>query len=170
MAKKLLVMLYLFNAIFIVYLIFVILSTEVFVKALYKYVNISFIITGILIAVWFIAYIIISIRNIFYAKKLLVNNEKDDLKKSTELIKLKSVPFWILNFIFLFLITIAAVAGSRGGAIFLAPIPIFISYIILLGTSIFSIAYIRLLYKKNHWIYPHDNSNNFAVMFYFGFF
>jgi hypothetical protein len=107
-------------------------------------------IIGFILAIWFLLYIIISIKNIFFVKYLIKQNNKDKLKKDVELIKFGSIPFWIINFIILSILTIGAVMGTRGILIFLVPIPIFISYIILLGTSIFSISYIRLLYKENN--------------------
>jgi hypothetical protein len=109
---------------------------------------IGFYVIGITLAIWFMAYIIISIKNIFYNKYLLINNDTDKLKKNAELVKFGAIPFWIINFIILALITIAAVMGTRGILMFFVPIPIFLSYIIFLGTSIFSISYIRLLYKE----------------------
>ena len=145
MTKIVLFLLYLFNAIFICFGIIMFFAFSI----LYRYINTSFMVIGILLAIWFLIYIIISIKNIFYVNDLIKQNNKGKLKNNAESIKLCSIPFWVINFIILSIFTIGAVMSTRGILIFLVPIPIFVSYIILLGTSIFSISYIRLLYKEN---------------------
>ena len=130
-------LLYAFNAIFICFIL-------VGIKNNY---SINFTVFGILLALWFVIFIILSIRNIIYTNKLLKRCEIDKLKKLTEFIKFGAIPFWIINFILLSLLTIAIVMGTRGIGIVIIPVPIIIAYIILLGTSIFSIPYIKLLYK-----------------------
>ena len=103
----------------------------------------------ILFTIWFLIFIILSIKNINNCKNYLKNNEKKLLKTLSENIKLKSIPFWIINFIILLFFSIGALFGTRGFFIIFLPIPIIFTYLILLGTSIFSISYIRLLYKNN---------------------
>jgi len=141
MSRIVLLFLYMYNLIFIGFIVYFVLN--------FKNNSITgFYVVGIILAIWFIAYIVISIKNIFYNKYLLVNNDNDKLKKNAELVKFGAIPFWIINFIILALITFAAVMGTRGILMFFVPIPILVSYIIFLGTSIFSISYIRLLYKE----------------------
>jgi len=141
MSRIILLLLYLYNVIFIGFIVYFALNFK-------NNTFIGFVVVGITLAIWFIVYIVIAIKNIFYNKYLLKNNDNDTLKKNAELVKFGAIPFWIINFIILALITFAAVMGTRGILIFFVPIPILVSYIIFLGTSIFSISYIRLLYKE----------------------
>jgi hypothetical protein len=137
MAGIFLGLLYAFNAIFISFVLIGIKNNF----------TINFTVFGILLVSWFVIFLILSIRNIIYTNKLLKRSEIDKLKKLTEFIKFGAIPFWIINFILLSLFTIAIVMGTRGIGIVIIPVPILITYIILLGTSIFSIPYIKLLYR-----------------------
>jgi hypothetical protein len=95
-----------------------------------------------------VAFLIVTILNIFYTKRLIKQRERKKLKKSAEIVKLASIPFWIINFLVLSLSAFAAIIATRGFGIVFLPIFILITYIALLGTSVFSISYIRLLYKE----------------------
>jgi len=108
----------------------------------------SFIWFLILFSLWFCVFIAVSIKNIIVAKRYVREKQKDKLRKLTEITKFGSIPFWIINFVILFFFTIAAIVGTRGIFIVFVPVPIFFSYLLLLGTSVFSISYVRLLYKE----------------------
>jgi len=140
MAKKMLILLYSLNLVFA--LLFVSTMTEI-----RAYIILP--VFAILLFAWLCIFVILSIKNITIARKYISEGEKEKLKVIMEKIKLKSIPFWIMNFILLFCITFFAVLGTRGYLIPFVPIPILFTYIILIGTSIFSISYIRILYKNN---------------------
>jgi hypothetical protein len=142
MAKKVLILLYIFNILFLVFWIL----NSIF-SSFYLYDKYAGLFIGIILAVWFLLYIIISIRNIFYVKDLITLNNGEKLKEDAEFVKFNSIPFWEINFFIFFLLSI--ITFLVVGSIEMFLVSIIISYIILLGTSIFSISYIRLLYKEN---------------------
>jgi uncharacterized protein YfaS (alpha-2-macroglobulin family) len=84
-----------------------------------------------------LTFIALSIINIFRSSKLIKQKDEEKLRKSAYLIKFGSIPFWIAVFV---IVEITFRLDSIVLALF---------YVILLGTSIFSIAYIRLLYNVN---------------------
>jgi hypothetical protein len=146
MARKHLILLYSLNILFIVFISFLIFTMNI----LYKYANTMFIVFFIVLIIWLIIYIITSIKNVMTSRKYIRELEINKLKKISEDIKFKSIPFWIINFLVLLFLTISAVVGTKGILIFIIPISILFTYIILLGTSVFSISYIILLYKNNN--------------------
>ncbi|MDR0473491.1 MAG: hypothetical protein LBH43_07470, partial [Treponema sp.] len=84
-----------------------------------------------------LAFELISVINIFHSSKLLKQQNGEKLKKSARLVKFGSIFFWIAVFIIYKEIEVYYT--------FLFGISL---YSVLLGTSVFSIAYIRLLYKE----------------------
>jgi len=86
---------------------------------------------------WFLG---ISIASIFKSIKLVKQKEKEMLVKSARLVKKGAIIFWILQ---LFVYSNAFLIG-REWFFFLGFL-----YLLLLGTSVFSIAYIRLLFNEN---------------------
>ena len=115
------------------------------------------IVSFILILICPFAYIIVSIINIFYAKKLIKQKCKEKLKKLTEVSKFGSIPFWIINFIILVIVGILGVVATRGAGIIFLPILMLLTYILFLGTSVFSISYIKLLYQEGEIVSLHKN-------------
>ena len=136
--------------IFFLYLYFVILSSEIafFAK---KFEFISEKIIPLIFLIWLLLFIYSIVLNIKNTVKLFKENNLIVLRKNGKLIKLTLIPFWILHFILSVLAMIVFIGASRGMGIIFLPIPIFITYIFLLITSIFSIAYILLL-RKNKYI------------------
>ena len=89
--------------------------------------------------------LILSIINLISAIKLFIQKDVILLRKSMILIKLASIPFFIFNFIFFVVVLFVFVVASRGLGIILVPIPIIITYLILLVTSTYSILFIIIL-------------------------
>jgi hypothetical protein len=113
------------------------------------------IVSFILILICPFAYIIVSIINIFYAKKLIKQKNKEKLNKLMRVIKFGSIPFWIINFIILVIAGIFGIVATRGAGIIFLPILVLLTYILFLGTSVFSIAYIKLLYQEGEIVSIH---------------
>lgn len=74
------------------------------------------------------------------------------LRKSVKILKLYSIPFYLLNFIISFVYWFFILAGSRGILFFLIPIPIAITCLIIFQTGCVGICYIMYLRKQpeNH--------------------
>jgi uncharacterized protein YfaS (alpha-2-macroglobulin family) len=83
-----------------------------------------------------LAFLVLSISNIFRSSKLIKQQDDEKLQKSTYFIKYGSIPFWMIS-----------IVVAKTIAIWLDLIALIFFYVILLGTSVFSIAYIRLLYN-----------------------
>jgi hypothetical protein len=95
-------------------------------------------------------YIYTIVLNIKNTVKLYKQNDVFELRKRAKIIKLSLIPFWIFHFFISALIMIFFIAISRGMGIIFVPIPMFFTYISLLITSIFSIAFILLLNKNKY--------------------
>jgi hypothetical protein len=87
----------------------------------------------------FCSYFVLSIISIFNSRKMIIQQEKEKLLKSACLVKFGSIPFWVAV---LYINSQLLFWGSEiiFGLVFI--------YILLLGTSIFSIAYIKLLFRE----------------------
>ncbi|MDO4327597.1 MAG: hypothetical protein Q4E24_16500 [bacterium] len=73
---------------------------------------------------------------------------EEKLKKSVKILKLYSIPFYLLNFIVSFVYWFFILAGSRGILFFLLPIPIAITCLIIFQTGCVGICYIMYLRKQ----------------------
>ncbi|MCP4162676.1 MAG: hypothetical protein GY760_21640 [Deltaproteobacteria bacterium] len=95
---------------------------------------------------------IFGILNIRNSIKLQKENDLNELKKSTKLIKIGAIPFFVLNF----LVSVFFIAISHGMGLLIAPLLVFLTYLILLVTSSYSICLINLIMKKelksNKWM------------------
>ena len=85
------------------------------------------------------AFSVISIISIFLSAKMVKQKNEEKLKKSSILVKLGAIPFWIMSLIVL------KKENVSGKDLFFALLFLFI---MLLGTSVYVIASIRLLYKE----------------------
>lgn len=111
----------------------------------------------IFVSLSFISWVLIIIftaMNIKNAFRLYLNRNFNGLKKYMALQKLVAIPYFLLNFIFCLLIAIAVLGGSRGLIIFtpipiLFLIPIFLTFITVVCTSIYGIFFIGVLLKEN---------------------
>lgn len=72
----------------------------------------------------------------------------EKLRKSIKLLKLCSIPFYLLNFIVSFVYWFFIVAASRGILFFLIPIPIAITCLLIFQTGCVGICYIKHLRKQ----------------------
>jgi hypothetical protein len=95
---------------------------------------------ALLLFLLLLALVVISIISIFHSVKLVKQKDEEKLKKLAGMVKLGAIPFWVLWIILFLDVTFLY---------YYAIIILLLSlYIPLAGTSVFSVAYIRLLYKK----------------------
>ena len=97
---------------------------------------------------WFVIYLIVSIINIISILLDYRNNSSDRLFKKMKRVKITLIPFWIINFICYFPISVLGLLAGHGFGFLIVPIFIFVSYMVLLLTSIFSISYLLNLRKN----------------------
>jgi hypothetical protein len=117
-----------------------------FLKNLEGNITLSFLIIGLLL--WFTLFLIGNISNIF---NLLNNLKVKDIKSvysSIKILKLGSIPFYILNFIVTGIFFAFIFFATRGIGLILLPIPVLITWIILLSTSVNSISFLVFIYKN----------------------
>jgi len=72
----------------------------------------------------------------------------EKLKRGWRLLKLGAIAFYILNFIYSFLLWFALVGASRGVMIFLVPIPVFFTCMLIVQSGCLGCCYIRYLRKQ----------------------
>ena len=70
------------------------------------------------------------------------------LQKGWILLKLGSLPFYVINFLYSFLVWFSLVGASRGILIFLVPIPIIITCLMIFQSGWVGVCYIMLLRKQ----------------------
>lgn len=73
------------------------------------------------------------------------SGEWEMLIKGWKLLKLSSIPFYILNFIYSLLAWIMLIGASRGLLIFLVPIPVFLTCSMIVQSGIYGICVVRYL-------------------------
>jgi uncharacterized protein YfaS (alpha-2-macroglobulin family) len=129
MAKVKLILLNVMSATIIAYIIMIFLR---FFGSFEEIIGIAFVIL-------LLAFDVISIISIFNSSKLIKQQDEEKLKKSARLVKLSSIIFWIAAFVLYRVLKLWGIERI----IFLIPL-----YTVLLGTSVFSIAYIKLLRKE----------------------
>jgi hypothetical protein len=98
----------------------------------------------ILYGIFFVLLIINSIHALY----LLLRKKISAAGRYFKILKLSSILFWIINFITTASVFGVMVFATRGIGIILSPIPVMVSYLMLLATSLYSIVYLRLLYKN----------------------
>jgi hypothetical protein len=104
---------------------------------------------NIILFLWFIIYLIISVINIISVVLDYRKENSEILFRKMKRVKIGLIPFWIINFICYFPISIILLVAGHGFGFLIVPIFIFLSYTVLLLTSIFSILYLLNLKKKN---------------------
>ena len=103
----------------------------------------------IVFSLWFIAYFVLSVINIISIALDYRNNNLEHIFQKMKRIKINLIPFWIINFIcYLPMSAILLVAGHGFGFI-IVPVFVFLSYTVLIVTSIFSILYLLKLRQNN---------------------
>ncbi|MDD6798649.1 MAG: hypothetical protein PUE71_10220 [Clostridia bacterium] len=79
------------------------------------------------------------------ARKLLKHNNIEELRKAWLLLKLKTVPFYIVNYIYSFLMWFVLVAASRGIFIIFVWIPVAITCYFIIQSGIYGYCYIKYM-------------------------
>lgn len=79
------------------------------------------------------------------ARKLLKHNNIEELREAWLLLKLKTVPFYIVNYIYSFLMWFALVAASRGVFIIFVWIPVAITCSFIIQSGIYGYCYIKYM-------------------------
>lgn len=74
-----------------------------------------------------------------------LSGQYDKLGRGWKLLKLGSVPFYVLNFIYSVIICVAIIMGTRGLFIILVPIPVIITCTMIVQSGIFGICYVKHL-------------------------
>lgn len=97
---------------------------------------------------WLIVFLIVSIINVRNVILDYRNNESDKLLKKMKRIKLSLIPFWAINFICYIPISALLLVVGHGFGLFIVPMFVVISYVVLIITSIFSISYLLRLRKN----------------------
>lgn len=115
--------------------------------------------------IWTICFLILAILNLIFSLKLFYKKDLNLLNKAIKLLKLSTIPFFVLNFIFLGSITIGFVSISHGFGIFFIPVPFIITYCVLITTSFYSVLYILLLWKMEKL-----NNTEFLIILFLQFF
>lgn len=86
--------------------------------------------------------------------------EIEKLKKGWKILKLGSIPFYILNFLYSLFVWFLLVGASRGLFFLLVPIPVFITSIMILQSGIAGVCYVK---------YLRDNAQEKPSSFHFVF-
>lgn len=76
-------------------------------------------------------------------------NKAAELRQSWKLLKLWSIPFYVLNFIYSYLAWFVLVGASRGILLILVPIPIMLTCLMVVQSGCVGVCYILLLRKRD---------------------
>lgn len=106
-----------------------------------------------LVVISIVSNVIFAIINVVNTCLLYKNKEYNSLRKSMKTLKLGTIPYFILNFIFYFLLAVLFFMASRGIIIFtpvplLLILPVFFTYLTVLFTSCYGIGFIAIAYKE----------------------
>ena len=98
--------------------------------------------------------VIFAIKNVINTCGLYKRGEYNSLRKHMKVLKLGTIPYFVLNFILYFLLCLLFFAASRGLIIFtpiplLLLLPIFFTYLTVLFTSCYGIGLIAIISKEN---------------------
>jgi hypothetical protein len=98
---------------------------------------------------------IFAIKNVINTCRLYKSGDYNSLRKHMKMLKLGTIPYFILNFILYFLLFLLFFAASRGLIIFtpiplLLLLPIFFTYLTVLFTSCYGIGFIAIINKENN--------------------
>lgn len=105
----------------------------------------------VVLAISFIAVQIVGCLSAAAAVKMYIKSEYDPLKKSWLLLKLKTIPFYILNFIYGVIYVIVLIGASRGLVVMaVIPIllPIWYTCAFIVQSGFFGAANVAMLRKK----------------------
>ncbi len=82
------------------------------------------------------------------------NLDWDRLQDGWRTLKLKSIPFYILNFIWSVFVWLCLVGASRGVLIVLVPIPIILTWLMVIQSGVYGILLIRALRRQGERVSP----------------
>lgn len=102
----------------------------------------------VLYALWFLAFVGSLIRLIAGSVKELRNNDIKPLMASVKFLKLGSIPYFIVNFALCAMIGLLFVLVSRGLGLIFLPIPVVLTWLTMLSTSISSFFLLAALRKN----------------------
>ena len=102
-----------------------------------------------------ISNVIFAVKNIINTYRLYKNREYNSMRKHMKVLKLGTIPYFILNFIIYLLLFLLFYAASRGLIIFtpiplLFVVPIFFTYLAVLFTSCYGIGFIAIINKEKN--------------------
>ncbi|MBQ9989507.1 MAG: hypothetical protein IJP31_00980 [Lachnospiraceae bacterium] len=97
--------------------------------------------------------------------KLYKTGEFDELKEAWCLLKLDTLPFYLLNFFWSLLAWVMLIGGTRGLMALLLPIPILITCGFIVESGVIGILYIRALKKKENQEYKPGIIHYFLQLF-----
>lgn len=106
---------------------------------------------GVLLYLWIALAIMIPILGIismFAVAGMYNRGEYDDIRKSLKLLKLWTIPFYIINFVESFLMMFILTMATMGALLFLAIIPIFYTCFLILLTGCCGCCYLMYLRKQ----------------------
>lgn len=97
--------------------------------------------------------LVLTFQNIRNTYQLYKNGEYNYLRKSMQMLKLSTIPYFLLNFIFYLLLILIFFMGTRGIIIFtpvplLLSIPIFFTYLTVLCSAAYGVGFIAILWKE----------------------
>jgi len=94
---------------------------------------------------WLVLYLMAAVWAAKDAFGMLRQRDLDGLRRAAMLVKLTSIPFFILNFV---LLTVIAMALSITGiGVVLAPIFVASTYVIMLSTSVYGVCCLTLMHR-----------------------
>ncbi len=102
----------------------------------------------VLYALWFLVFIGSLVRLIAGSIKELRNNDTKALIASVKLLKLASIPYFIINFALCAIIGLLFVVVSRGLGLIFLPIPVVLTWLTMLSTSMSSLFLLAALRKN----------------------
>jgi hypothetical protein len=95
-----------------------------------------------------ILFIVFGMINIIYSIKCGLKREYKKLEKYMKILKLSSIPYFIINFICIGLFVVVLLAASRGFGIVYLPIPFILTWFVVVVTSSYGIVELIVLFGK----------------------
>ena len=99
------------------------------------------------ICLTFVALLVLSLLHLAKAVRHLANGEAAPLRQGMRAMKLGSIPYFLLNFLYFILLAIVLLMGTRG-LVIMTPIPLLfgvvvgMTYLVMLGNSVYGVCYV----------------------------
>ena len=116
--------------------------------AIFTKVNTNFTVAIIILCIWAVAFIAVSIALLMDTIILVKSKNESELFVRMKKVKYFTIPYFIFNFIFLSVLMIGLIMGTRGIGILLLPIPFILMYFVVVATSFYGIGFLFVLYRK----------------------